>query len=314
MNRTFLYPVLILIGMWFLNCSPTQSVVSDDQESLPHTVLWKIESNGLEDPSYLMGTIHIIPDELYFWPEHFQSALDASSQVALETNELDMDPASMMGIMPKLMLPNGQSIEDLVSEEDYTLIENYLDGLGLPLSFLKNIKPFFLYMLIDIDLGSMFKEGVKSYEMEITEKAKQKNKPVLGLETLNSQIAIFDSIPYQEQAELLVQSVEQKVMEKDAPEGNNSLNDLYQTYVDQNLNAMLAEIEETDVTIQKYNKLFLDNRNKAWIPKIKKFIHDKPTFIAVGAAHLPGKMGVIRLMQKAGYTMTPILNESHGTN
>src|SRR5680860_502456 len=181
----------VVLFVW--GCSSSRQVVSDEPTSLPNTVLWEIQSPDLEAPSYLFGTIHLIPEDMYFWPPQFETAFNATIQVTLETNELDMDPAAMMGLMPKIMLPNGQSLEDLVTEEDYQRIAEYFDEMGLPLRFFKNIKPFFLYMLIDVDLTSLFKEGFKSYELEITEKAKEDGKQVLGLESMDFQISLFDS-------------------------------------------------------------------------------------------------------------------------
>lgn len=312
-KSTHLKTWLLFFTIFLWSCSSTRQPVSGVSRTLPNTVLWEIQSKDLESSSYLFGTIHLIPEDQYFWPDHFQKAYDATSQVSLETNELEMDPVAMMGIMPKIMLPNGQSLADLVSADEYQTISNYFDEMGMPLMFLKNIKPFFLYMLIDLDLGSLFAEGIKSYELEITEKAKQDNKPILGLETMDYQISMFDSIPYKDQADLLVQAINHKTLDDGREEEVNGTNDLYQTYVDQDLNAILKAVQETDLVLKKFNKLFLENRNRNWIPKIENYIHQKPTFIAVGAAHLPGETGVIHLLEQAGYTLKPIISTSHGT-
>ena len=51
---------------------------------------------------------------------------------------------------------------------------------------------------------------------------------------------------------------------------------------------------------------FLDNRNKKWVPQIMEMVADKKTFIAVGAGHLGGPNGVIRLLEREGYILTPV--------
>ncbi len=314
MSKTFTFGG-IFAGILFLilGCHSSRSAVNQEANRLPNTVLWEIQSKDLDSPSYLFGTIHLIPEDKYFWPAHFQQAYAATKQVVLETNELEMDPAAMMGLMPKIMMPDGETLADLVSDEEYTRIQAFFDDMGLPLMFLQNIKPFFLYMLVDIDMGSLFGEGIKSYEMEITELAKEDKKPVLGLESLDYQISIFDSIPYADQADMLVQAIDQKY-DQDEEDMDADTNTLYQTYVDQDLNAILKEVQETEITYKKFNKILLDDRNRNWIPKIEKYIHQKPTFIAVGAAHLPGPTGVIHLLEEAGYTLIPILSPSDGTH
>lgn len=305
----------VFVGIFFLifGCHSSRKTVTQEPTQLPNTLLWEIHSKDLDSPSYLFGTIHLIPEEMYFWPAHFQKAYAATEQVALETNELEMDPASMMGLMPKIMMPDGKSLASLVSEEEYERIQQFFDEMGLPLIFLQNIKPFFLYMLVDLDMGSLFSEGIKSYEMEITDLAKDDNKAVLGLETLDYQISIFDSIPYTDQADMLVRAIDQK-LDPDDTDNEPDSNTLYQTYIDQDLNAILTEVQETEVVFRRFNKIFLENRNRNWIPEIEKYIHQKPTFIAVGAAHLPGTTGVIRLLEEAGYTLIPVLNQSNGTH
>lgn len=169
-------------------------------------------------------------------------------------------------------------------------------------------------MLLEIDISTFLQDDIKSYELQITEKANQDQKPIFGLETLEFQISIFDSIPYQDQADLLVKAIEKKSEIKEGTEVVDNSDHLYQTYVNQDLNAMLQEVKETEVGLMNFSKLLLEDRNLAWIPKIEAFIHQKPSLIAVGAAHLPGEMGVIHQLRKAGYTLTPIMNSSNGSH
>lgn len=304
--------VILWVMVLLFGCQVPRHAGADKTTSLANSLLWKIESPDLDAPSYLFGTMHLIPEEHYFWPAHFQNAYSATEQIVLETNELDMNPASMMGLMPKIMMPQDQTLEDLVSDDEYERIREFFEGMGMPLMFLQNIKPFFLYMLVDIDLGSLLGEGSKSYEMEITNRAKTDRKAVLGLESLDYQISLFDSIPYTDQAQMLVQAIDQK-MERGDESADEAVQGLYQTYKDQDLNAILEEVQATDITFKNFNQIFLDIRNRNWIPRIETYIHQKPTFIAVGAAHLPGQTGVIHLLEKAGYILTPVLNPRDGT-
>lgn len=304
---------LLMVLLWLGGCNASRQTAVVYEDSLPNTVLWQIDSEDLDAPSYLLGTIHLIPADMFFWPDEFQEAYEASTQVVMETNELSMDPSAMMSIMPKIMLPDGQTLEDLVTEAEYARIDQFFSEMGLPVVLFKNMKPFFLYMLVDIDMGSLFRDDIKSYEMEITEIANQDEKPILGLETLDFQVSIFDSIPYEDQANLLVQSIEDKMAATETGSVSSS-DELFQTYVDQDLNAILREIMQTDVGLANFSRLLLEDRNRDWIPKIEEIVRQAPSLIAVGAAHLPGETGVIHLLKQAGYTLTPILNSSNGTH
>jgi uncharacterized protein YbaP (TraB family) len=50
----------------------------------------------------------------------------------------------------------------------------------------------------------------------------------------------------------------------------------------------------------------LDNRNIAWIPTLEELFKKSTSFVAVGAGHLPGELGVISLLKQKGYTVEAI--------
>src|SRR5690625_5389259 len=105
--------------------------------------------------------------------------------------EIDMgslDPADLMGMMGSLMMSDDQTIEDLVSAEQYEIITDYFSRMGLPFMLLERIKPFFLYMFVSMDIANLDQGSMKSYEMEIMEKAAAQDKPTTGLETIETQI------------------------------------------------------------------------------------------------------------------------------
>ena len=65
-------------------------------------------------------------------------------------------------------------------------------------------------------------------------------------------------------------------------------------------------IDSEGGVIKDEQSVFLDNRNNNWVPQIETLIKNNRTFIAVGAAHLGGPNGVIRLLEARGYTLKPI--------
>ena len=59
---------------------------------------------------------------------------------------------------------------------------------------------------------------------------------------------------------------------------------------------------------EKSKPVMLDNRNSNWVKDMPAMMKNESVFFAVGAAHLAGEKGVIQLLQKAGYTVKPIIN------
>jgi uncharacterized protein YbaP (TraB family) len=82
---------------------------------------------------------------------------------------------------------------------------------------------------------------------------------------------------------------------------------LMQLYDSENIEGMESLMQkDINLTTSKHKDKMLDNRNKNWIPKIEEFSKVQPTFYGVGAAHLAGENGVIKLLRKAGYTVTAV--------
>jgi len=309
-------PVILLLAGWMIlsaSCQARKNISESPSEKLDKSVLWEISHSSLSSPSYLLGTIHLIPEEYYFWPQEFDHAFQNSDQVAMEIDMGSLDPADLMGMMGSLMMSDDQTIEDLVSAEQYEIITDYFSRMGLPFMLLERIKPFFLYMFVSMDIANLDQGSMKSYEMEIMEKAAAQDKPTTGLETIETQISLFDSIPYSYQAQMLAEAI----LEKEGNlEAGQDMDEIFRQYAAQDLEAMYRmSSKEEDEIMKEFNLLLIDQRNKNWIPEIEKLLREKPTFIAVGAGHLAGENGVIPLLRKAGYTLTPIKIESgYGTD
>lgn len=266
----------------------------------PASLLWKIEGKGLTKPSYLFGTIHLIPRSKFL----FNSAMNnAFSQVDNVAFEIDMnimnDYSQMFEILSKVRMPDGITIKDLLTPEDYKLFQEKFSDQGLPTVFLEGIKPMFLSAMGG-DMGGANGDMV-SYEVELSEKAKEQNKMISGLETIDEQLSIIDSIPLKDQAAMLVESLKST----DADSGYDEMVEKYLQQDIEGLNDVINESPEAK-DIELMNSLLKD-RNIKWISIMKKMMETSPTFFAVGAGHLGGNDGVIKLLRKEGYTLSPVI-------
>lgn len=267
------------------------------------SLIWEIKGKGLNQASFLYGTIHMIGKKDFFLTDGTKKSFDRSKQVAFE---IDMEEMSdIMSLLPLLMqsfMKNDTTLQDLFSKEEYELVKAHFDKAGLPMLFLNRIKPMFLSAL---DPKSMMgdageKEDIVSYEMEFLEMAQNQKKPVEGLETAAFQMSMFDSIPYRAQAQMLLESIKSGSDASDA-----QFDQLVEMYKKQDIQSMQDMMGEDDTT-NNYNDLLLVNRNRKWIPVMEKMMQDKATFFAVGAGHLGGGQGVIALLRAAGYSVEPV--------
>ncbi len=271
---------------------------TDQYEPLANSLLWKITGNGLEKPSYLYGTIHMIGGEDFFLPDGTMSAMDESENVVFEIDITQVtDMSSMMGLMNKAYMKDDLTIKDLVTEEDYDLIQKHFKKMGLPLMMFQRMKPMFLTVFAsgDMDPSDLQSGKIKSYEFEFMEMANNSDKPIGGLETLEFQFSVFDSIPYKAQADMLVETI------KVGDTGSDSFQKIVEVYKQQNLEEMLSMTMSEEGGLSEYDDLLLGQRNRNWIPQMMTLMAEKQNFFAVGAGHLAGEQGVIHLLRQEGY-------------
>lgn len=280
-----------------------KSISVFSQDSLANALLWEIKGNGLTKSSYLFGTIHIIPAEDFFYPAQTLDKLELSDRVYME---LDMDKlndmSTMITLLDKIMMSDGSSLSDYLDTDQYQVVKNYFDKVGMPMMMVDRMKPMFLQILADPSVNAEgLKNGkMKSYEMEFMNEAKKRKKKMEGLESIEFQIGIFDSIPYKDQANYLYHAI------TESSQASSELDLMIAMYKQQNLNALSRAIDADDSGLGSNLDVLLNNRNKNWIPKIEAAIKNKSCFFAVGAGHLAGKNGLIQLLKNQGYTLHPI--------
>ncbi len=280
------------------------------QEVLPKGLLWRIDAPGVAAPSYLFGTIHLIDAKDFLLSDSLMSVLNRVDQVYFEIDPSDMtDMSKQMQMFTKAMMRDGTTIKDLLTQEEYARVDAHFSSMGLPMMFLDRIKPLFLSILASTDPSQMKgmmggggaeESKIKSYELELNEIITELEKPVAGLETMEFQMSLFDSIPYPAQAKMLMDAIDKPA------DGEDPLAALTKVYVSGDTDQMYAMSVSDDGGVAGFEQMLLVNRNRNWVAPMKASIAAKPSLFAVGAGHLGGPEGVIRLLQAQGYTLTPI--------
>ena len=264
----------------------------------PKTNLWKIEGDSIKT-SYLFGTIHIIPKKDFIITDKVQKAFDATDKLVLE---LDMaDSSFATEAMQLSMLNEGEQLKSFMSDEEYQVLNNYLkEKSGISVDHFNGFKPIMLMSMLLSTISTS--EPVESYEMRLIKMAETDNKEIDGLEMFADQLKAFDAESYDEQIDDLVYMVD------NFEESEAQYNKLLAYYLDEDVDGMFNFMDEYMHNDTAAIKRFLDDRNNNWIPRISEYSKDEAVFYAVGGAHLGGEQGLINLLKKAGYTVTPILD------
>ncbi len=283
---------ILFAALLFQNFSPVKGVgQSNDMKNL----LWEITGDGLAKPSYLYGTIHMICETDFFIKDGLKEKFGNTDKLYLE---IDMDDPAMNMKMLQLAMLKDKKLSDFFTHEEYAKLNDFFrDSIKMPLAMMSTMKPFTLFSLML--MKAMPCDQQKSYELTFVEMAKQQSKEVLGLETIEDQMKVFDELPDSAQAQMVMRYV------NEFAEQRKEFTKLVDNYKNQDLDALYAAIIASP-DMEGVQDAFLFARNRRWIPVIEEAAKKEPIFIAVGAAHLPGDEGVINLLRKKGYTVRPV--------
>lgn len=297
---------LLLFCCQFLVAQPATSLAPSKTDT---SLLWRISGQKLSESSYLFGTIHMIPAEDYFLPTTVADALLDSEQVAFEIDPRDMeDPTMLMRLINRINMRNDTSLNDLLSEDDYRIVADYFEKAGIPMMLFKRMKPLFLSAMVGQDMNDLMgglggSNKIKSYELELTRLAEASSKKISGLETMEFQLSLFDSIPYGAQAQMLLEAIKS---DSGVEGGDDQFAQMVALYKRQAVAEMANMISEESSEVSRFEELLLTRRNQNWIAPMGEMMQEKSSFFAVGAGHLAGEQGVIALLRQAGYTVEAI--------
>lgn len=296
--------LLTITVCWACSFAPASAQKEAPKDAkLEKSLLWKVTGKGIK-PSYVFGTIHMIGADDFFWDKSMQKAFKKTKKLVMEM-DMSQQMAMAMQMMKLAPMKGGETLKDLLSEEDYKTIETYFTEEAkspqakLTFGMAQTWQPMLLQSLLYME---MIDGPVKAYEMELTAKAKEADMAFGGLETVADQMAVFNSIPYKQQAEGLLEMIQNL---KKGEGGENEFAKMVTFYKAQDVDGML-EAMQGDLDEMGNQEDMLDNRNLKWIPQIVETSKETPTFYAVGAGHLGGEKGVIRLLRKEGYKVTPV--------
>ena len=257
-------------------------------------LLYRISGNGLNQDSYLFGTIHTMPKEDFEMPKKVMDALKSCGTIALEI-DLNMSLSEKIELAKMTVLPNGGTLKDYMTDSSYTKLKSYcMDSLSWKESKFEqysHMKPFFFSsVVLQEKIGKQ-----KSFEMEFDKLAKKYKMPLIGLETVMYQMETIDRISIKDQLPFM-----------DDFSNMSEFDEMFSLYEKEDINGLYKMISEETEMLPEFNHWFLDVRNANWIPVIEKQISKEATFIAVGAGHLGGTNGVLELLKKQGYSVTGI--------
>lgn len=283
MNKVLLYSALSALIFLFAGSVQAQ------EKSYPNTLLWRISGNKLEKPSYLFGTMHLEDRRLFMFGDSLYSCLERAEGFAMEIN-----PDSAMIAMFKAM--NEPDTSALLKD---VLTKKQLERVSKPLQKKYGISAdkitrkqawMYSYDRMKTKKSDDMETAVDTYLYNL---AKRQGKWVGGIEDLEDQLDLVEEFGAGFNA--------QGVLADGG--GKKQVDRLIQIYLAQDLNAIREWIGAMEDDTRDE---MLINRNIKMAYRMDSMARIRSNFFAVGAAHLPGKDGLIELLEAQGFTVEPI--------
>jgi len=263
--------------------------------SQENSLLYKVsDDNG--KVAYIYGTMHMLPDSVFYFPQKLEKILSKSSELVLEVDNItDRSKAESL-----LTLQEGSCFDLFSSDEKDSVIRWGSALLRMkPDAFEKGFSKKKPFTLMQLSVQEMMTGPVKFMELELMGRAANYKLPISGLETMEYQISVFDSLPDSLMNVLIMDLVRH-------PESNKAnYTEMISMYQQQNVEALAKLIESSDEMAGSTDALLIQ-RNKNWIPGIEQKMSKNGCFVAVGAGHLGGQQGILQLLRNKGYKVTPI--------
>lgn len=254
--------------------------------------LWVIED--ADTKIYLFGTVHILKPGMGWFDDEVKAAFDRSDRLIMELVEPDM--ATTQQLFGKYGIDQtGKPLTSKMTEEERAVYSRAMEKVGLPVAAFEPLDPW--AAAVTMQVVGLQKSGYdvnSGVETQLTAAAKAANKPILGVETMEQQLQIFDNLSQETQLRFLVEGAK----------SIDDLNGMMEKMVDlwgQPDPEGLAALMNEGLSDPKLFAELLTNRNAQWALWINKQL-EKPgtSFMAVGAGHLSGATSVPELLKAYG--------------
>ncbi len=261
--------------------------------------LWEL--HGKHNTVYLMGSIHVLRQSDYPLAPAMLEAYANSKAVIMEVNLEEISSAQVQTeMLASAMLPDNETLPDVLGKPRYGRADALAHEVGVDLSMFDQFAPWFVAEAISqLQLSQLGFQPEAGVEMYFIQRARNDGKSVTGLETVHDQIALFESMSMDTQADYLLSSLEQA---HDLPTEVDSMVRAWRNGDTQWFDKQMKSELGNDPRLYQ---AVLGGRNRKWLPKIEALLNeDRNYLVIVGTGHLVGQGSVLELLAKDGIAAT----------
>lgn len=264
------------------------------------TSVWEV-SNGTHSV-YLGGTCHMLKASDFPLPEPFDQAYAAADSLVMEVDPAAVnDPAFALRMMQKGSYRDGRTLQSVLSAEAYTALAEQCKKSGMPIEMLNKFKPSMAVLMLTVN--ELMKAGVtqEGVDMHFAKRAHTDGKEIASLETADFQLDLITSLGEGIENEMVLYGLQ------DLDQLSALFDEMIIAWRSGDLDTINSLFVEDMAQYPEIYDSMLKDRNARWLPQIEAMLQSEPIeYVLVGVAHIPGKDGLITLLEAKGYSVTEL--------
>ena len=263
------------------------------------SLYWSISRDG-EPVGRLLGTIHSEDPRVLDFPDAFVTELTSHRVFAME---MVPDLPTLARLTDYMHYQDGTRLVDVVGPERFALLQTTLEGYRTPPGWVDGMKVWAAVLTLSVPPP----ETGFFMDLSLSLRAAGAGLRVIGLETLEQQLAFLENMRLDQQLELLDHALAE----------HGQVDAVHGALVDSYLEGDLSSLEElSNEQMQDlepdardyFMSEGIDARNRRMLESVRPELEKGGVFIAVGALHLPGETGLVNLLRSNGYQLEPLVS------
>lgn len=283
--------VVVLLAAWIAQAQG----VAGAQSGSRHLLMWRASSPTTT--VYLLGSIHVGDKDMYPLPPEAESAFAASKVLVVEVNVKLVDSAQTLALLQKYGMYSGDDgLSNHLPKETSEALDAYCQKNGLPRMVFEKLKPWCARITIaGLALKQAGEDPSLGIDLHFLNQAKDPQR-IEELETADFQMSVLASASELEQQEMLTETL------KSAGEVKQLLQKMQDAYLSGDEESLLKLLREQDSTPDSMARKLVDDRNVTMGARIEQYLKGtSQCFVVVGAAHLVGPKGIVKMLEDKGY-------------
>lgn len=285
----------VLASLLVFGFQPVALFAQDDTSLLP---LWEIRQ--VDGPTvYLMGSVHLLRPEVYPLDDGLYEAFDRAGVVAFEMDFREAQ-AQAMQVMQRGIFDDGRTLRDVLPADVHAAVVEILQPVGLPQEQIDMFRPWMAALtLTNVVLQTGGYDIAAGIDHHFFERAVAADKTLIGLETLDDQLQVFEGLSEEQQVKMLISTLDEL---DSTVEMLDKATEYWQRGQAEPLSQLLTEAMRDQAEL--LDRLLYE-RNRKWIPQIEALLAgEENAIVIVGMGHLVGEQSVVEMLHERGHEVT----------